>query len=255
LSVLNGPFLRAWLWNPDDRPRPNGRGDGVAPPPEEREASVGAAVRTEPATFAAYMVTCDERRAIRARTLASFRATDWGCDPELQVDDGAEGSDKLARIHATWLAVLERVAAGSADFALVMEDDLDFNIHLRRNVTTWAPLRDRHGGTSFFGSIYNPGRQVVWRPSNNQPYFIAAASFVWGAQALVMSRFTAEFFLRNWSDESGAADVRMPKLAERLSPVYFHVPSLVQHEGSASSTWGGRSHRAVDFDANWRAAD
>jgi hypothetical protein len=50
------------------------------------------------AGFVAYVVTCEERQSIFTATLGKFRATDWGCDPELQMDDGA-APDKLARIH------------------------------------------------------------------------------------------------------------------------------------------------------------
>ena len=57
--------------------------------------------------FAAYIVTCAERRAVLEATLARFHDTDWGADPELQIDDGA-APNKLARIHATWLMVLEK---------------------------------------------------------------------------------------------------------------------------------------------------
>lgn len=89
------------------------------------------------------MVTCDERRAVRAETLARFECTDdRGSPPALQIDDGTART-RSARMRATWLKVLGSVAEASADFALVMEDDLDFNRHLRHNLTAWAPLRGR----------------------------------------------------------------------------------------------------------------
>jgi hypothetical protein len=205
--------------------------------------------------LAAYMVTCDERCAVCDETLARFRATDWGCDPELQIDDGT-APDKLARIHATWLKVLERVATGAADFALILEDDLDFNLHLRNNLLCWEPLRGRDGATPFFGSIYNASnRPAFWRPER-KAYFVAHPQQVWGAQAVLVSRRMADYFLEHWSEETGAADLRMPRLGSRLAPVYFHAPSLVQHVGGASgaSTWGGPFHQAEDFDREWRAA-
>jgi len=41
--------------------------------------------------------------------------------------------------------------------------------------------------------------------------------------------------------------------AGRAVPIYYHRPSLVEHIGDVS-TWGGRHHRAVDFDRDWRAS-
>lgn len=204
------------------------------------------------AGFVAYVVTCEERRAIFAATLGKFRATDWGCDPELQMDDGV-APDKLARIHATWLKALERVAAGPADFGLILEDDLDFNVHLRSNLTSWGPVQGRDGNTPFFGSIYNAdNRPGSWRDPK-QTFFIAHPRQFWGAQAIVVSRLMASYFLKHWGDEAGAADLRMPRLAARISPVYMHAPSLVQHVGG-ESTWGGPFHQARDFDQNWKLA-
>ena len=198
----------------------------------------------------AYIVTCAERRAVLEATLTRFRSTDWGSDPELQIDDGA-APNKLARIHATWLKVLEKVAAGAADIALILEDDLDFNRHLRHNLTRWGPLLDRVAHLPFFGSIYNPDRPALWRPAG-QSYFIVQPAQMWGAQAVLVSRKTAAYFLAHWSEEHGAADLRMPRLAAQLAPVYLHAPSLVQHVGEAS-TWGGPFHVASDFDRDWRA--
>jgi hypothetical protein len=201
--------------------------------------------------FIALVVTCAERRAVCEGTLWRFRQTDWGVDPELQFDDGAAPS-KLARIHATWIKALERVATGPADFALILEDDLDFNRHLRHNLDVWGPLLGRDGNVPFFGSVYNPERPGLWRPAK-QSYFIVYPRQMWGAQAVLVSRLMAGFFLRHWSEEEGAADLRMPRLGARLAPVYLHTPSLVQHVGDAS-TWGGPFHQASDFDRNWRAS-
>jgi hypothetical protein len=198
----------------------------------------------------AYVVTCATRAEVCARALASFRATDWGDDATVQMDDES-APDELARIHATWLKVLARVAAGPADVALIVEDDLEFNRHLRHNLTLWPPLRGLEGARPFYGSIYNPDRPARWRPPGAS-YFVADPYGAWGGQAVLVSRASATFFLRHWEEEEGAADVRMPRLAARAAPVFFHVPSLVQHVGDAS-TWGGPFHQARDFDPTWRA--
>jgi hypothetical protein len=203
-------------------------------------------------TFVAYVVTCAERSAIFQETLGKFRRTDWGRDPELQMDDGV-APDKLARIHATWLKALERVATDDADFGLILEDDLDFNVHLRRNLISWGPVQGRDRNAPFFGSIYNAdNRPASWRDPK-QPFFIAHPRQFWGAQAIVVSRLMAGYFLKHWNEETGAADLRMPRLASRIAPVYIHAPSLVQHVGG-QSTWGGPFHQARDFDQTWKSA-
>jgi hypothetical protein len=74
----------------------------------------------------------------------------------------------------------------------------------------------------------------------------------WGAQALLVSRALARYFLDHWSEGQGPPDLRMPRLAGRFVPIYCHQPSLVQHVGRAS-TWGGIAHEAVDFERDWRA--
>ena len=151
-------------------------------------------------TFAAYMVTCDERSAVRGETLARFERTDWGSLPSLQIDDGTART-RSARMRATWLGVLRRVAEGSAGFALVMEDDLDFNRHLRHNLTAWTPLRGRDGEAPFFGSIYNADRPALERPSD-QSYFVADPDLAWGGQAVIVSRSMAHHFVAHWGEEN-----------------------------------------------------
>jgi hypothetical protein len=45
----------------------------------------------------------------------------------------------------------------------------------------------------------------------------------------------------------------MARLAGRLDrPLYYHVPSLVQHVGK-KSVWGGFFHQAADYDPLWKA--
>ena len=60
----------------------------------------------------------------------------------------------------------------------------------------------------------------------------------------------ARYLLRSWNEEGGEPDLRMPRLAGRLVPVYYHRPSLVEHVGHVS-TWGGRQHQSVDFDRDF----
>jgi hypothetical protein len=221
-----------------------------AAPTAPREASAEPGV----AGLAAYIVTCHERRPALEATLARFRRTDWGRDPKLITDDGT-GPDRRARVHATWQKALERVARGTADLALIMEDDLDFNRHLRHNLTAWVPLRGRDGAAPFFASIYDVGAGgAPGAPqASGDHYRIASPTLAWGGHAIIVSRFMAGHFVRYWGEEDGTADIRMPRLAARLTVILLHTPSLVQHIGD-DSAWSGLHHRTADFDRDWRAA-
>lgn len=195
-------------------------------------------------------MTCPERGAVCAETVASFRRTDWKGDLQIVEDDRSE-PEHLRGIAATWGRMLARAAAAKVDVVLLMEDDLDFSVHLMHNLRCWAPLRASHGGGPFFGSLYNPGRAYT-RRDDSQHFLVADPRDVWGSQAVLTTPAMAAYFLSHWDEETGAADLKMPRLAARVCPVYYHVPSLVQHVGHVS-TWGGMSHQAVDFDRFFRA--
>jgi hypothetical protein len=199
----------------------------------------------------AVMVSCPERSEMRRRTIGRLAATDWSEDPGIVIDDATE-IDKIARIDATWRRALARAGAADADAVVLMEDDLEFNLHLRDNLSRWSRLRGMSAYLPFFGSLYNPGIAAVHtRPTDC--YRVMAPGGCWGAQALVVSPALARYFLEHWHEELGEPDIRMPRLASRFVPIYYHLPSLVEHVGHLS-TWGGRPHTAIDFDAAWRAA-
>jgi hypothetical protein len=195
------------------------------------------------------MVSCPEREALRKQTIANLAATDWQGDVELALDDGT-GSDRIGRIDAAWRKALALAAESEADLILMMEDDLDFNLHLAENLETWPRLAGIDGTRPFFASLYNPGHYAVHdRP--DQRYRMMAPGGCWGAQALLVSRMLARYFLAHWQEVPGEPDLRMPRLAGRLVSIYYHHPSLVEHTGTIS-TWGGRGHQAIDFDKTWR---
>jgi hypothetical protein len=198
----------------------------------------------------AVMVSCPERADTRRQTLANLAATDWNAGVALAIDDG-DGPDRIARIDATCRRALALGAESDADVILLLEDDLDFNRHLRANILRWSRLVGVDALTPFFASLYNPGYRVQHtRPEGC--FRVLAPRCCWGAQALLVSRALARHFLGHWSDEEGPPDLRMPRLAGRFVPIYCHQPSLVQHIGRVS-TWGGFTHEAIDFDRDWSA--
>jgi hypothetical protein len=197
------------------------------------------------------MVSCPERAESRERTLANLAATDWTDGVALAIDEGS-GADRIARIDATWRRALALAAESDADVTLLMEDDLDFNRHLRANILQWSRLVGVDAITPFFASLYNPGYRV--QHSDREGRFrVLDPSCCWGAQALLVSRVLARYFLGHWSEGDGPPDLRMPRLAGRFVRIFCHQPSLVQHIGQVS-TWGGFTHEAVDFERDWSAA-
>lgn len=203
------------------------------------------------ARIAAFLMSCRERSRVRARTATAFAATDWGAAFEEILDDGA-CPDRVRSINHTWRRLLARAQEEGSDFCLLLEDDLDFNLHLKCNLSRWLPLVRAWADRPFFGSLYNPQRSYLLRDAAEQ-FIVAEPWGFWGTQAIVLSRVTVSYVLRAW-DESLAADLMLARAAARVAPLYQHIPSLVQHTGDVS-TWGGIQHVALDFDRHFRAAE
>ena len=198
----------------------------------------------------AYMMSCSERDEVRARTLDDLRRSDWQNDVIVQIDRSRQ-TRKQSRVEETAFLLLRHALEAGASFVLFLEDDLEFNRHLRHNLAEWVPLRAATPSGHFFGSLYNPCiRSIIEEP--DAAYFLADPDAVYGSQALLMSRSTIEYVLDNWADVPGMPDIKMSRLAARNGPLFFHVPSLVQHVG-VQSTWGGSPHVAPDYQRDWRA--
>jgi hypothetical protein len=200
--------------------------------------------------FSTLVMSCTERRASLEATLARLAGTGWPSAPEVVLDDGI-GSRRIDRIHRTWRRMIQRAGGASSDAVLLLEDDIVFGRFFAENLASWAPLRQLPPSRAFYASLYNPGRPFVHRHAAER-VLVADRRSVWGAQAIVTTPATARFIDAHWDESDGNPDQRMPYLAGRVTPIYFHVPSLVDH-APEPTTWGGREHSALDFDVNWRA--
>jgi predicted O-methyltransferase YrrM len=201
--------------------------------------------------MAAFMLSCPARAAVCARTLRRLAATDWGRTPTLVVDD-TRCERRQDRQEQTARRMLQRAIseAGDADLLLLLEDDLEFNRHLRHNLACWPPVADLHRGDHFFGSIYDPG--VHRRSAVDRHCWEADPDAVYGSQAFVIAPATARYVEERWDEVAGMQDIRISRLAAAVCPVLYHAPSLVQHVGE-ESVWGGPFHTATDYDAAWCA--
>lgn len=207
-----------------------------------------AAARAKWPTIEAWMITCPERAAVRQQTLGNLAASDWGDTPVLLQVDAGQFEDGQERQACTARLALSGYLEGDADYLLFLEDDLAFNQHLRHNLLSWLPLRNRE---VTLAGLYNPflhelavdvkGNAIVVHPDS-----------VFGSQAFLISRATAGYLAEHWDEVEGMQDIKMSRLAARLKkPIFYHSPSLVQHVGT-QSVWGGHFHQAFDFDPDWK---
>ena len=199
----------------------------------------------------AYMLSCGERALVRRDTLERLAGTDWFDPPCVVLDPGiCERPQERQTRNAR--SLLEHAIADAPDFLLFLEDDLEFNRYLRSNLTAWEPLAGTASGGHFFASLYNPGVREV-RRETGRAFFVADPNAMYGSQAFVLSLATARHIERSWEHIVGMQDIKMSRLAGSVGPIYYHVPSLVQH-APVRSVWGGGYHRAADYDSEWKAA-
>jgi hypothetical protein len=179
--------------------------------------------------------------------------TDWdrfGDSVRVVTEQHPSDSPEVRQAAAAKL-LLRQAADESGGCFLFCEDDLTFNRSLRANLLRWPPLMARRQGEHLFGSLYNPGFRPAYHDARA---FAVRPDEFFGSQCLVIAPITARYFVAHWEEVEGKQDLRMARLASRITPIWVHTPSLVQHVGR-QSTWSGPWHQAVDFDPEWRAAE
>ena len=198
----------------------------------------------------AVVITCAGRDESCRQTLDGLRAAGWPDRWPIIVskDEAVEGTKQ----HRQQMNARQALQAGiefEPDFILFLEDDVAFNAHFGFNLARWRPVRDRWVGMA---SLYNPTIHQAER-CDAEHWFRADAGAVYGSQAYLFSLDTARYVAEHWHDVEGMQDIKMSRLAARGGwPIYYHLPSLVQHVG-LQSTWGGGYHYAPDFDSHFKA--
>jgi len=198
-----------------------------------------------------FIMSCTQRQVALRQTLTSLAASGWRGEPEVILDQGL-GDSTLGRIWDTWKRMIARAAQAETPYVLLLEDDVIFGRWFPQNLDSWGLPRGLPPGTAFYASLYNPGLPYITR-NESENYLVADPRWVWGSQALLLSTSTARFIERNWNTVELNPDMRMPRLVRPITPVYYHVPSLVDH-APAPTTWGGIVHSAIDFDPEWRSS-
>ena len=195
------------------------------------------------------MITCQDRDETRQATLASLSASDWPDLPLQILVDPEKTRDRIERICRQILHSLQQFLDHSAEYLLLLEDDLIFNRHLRHNLERWRSYRSRE---ITLAGLYNPGLREIAFDVAGHAVAVAPQS-AYGCQALLLSRPCVEHAVAGWHTQNSAADLRLVFLAAQLGrPLFYHSPSLVQHR-QVPSTWGGAASQALDFDPDWRA--
>jgi hypothetical protein len=198
----------------------------------------------------AYMASCSARDEVRQRTIASLSATDWKGTLTVVFDDPSK-RNPLERNNELLRRILRRAAKADEIF-LFLEDDLDFNRHLLHNLSAWVPLQRLLPDGHFFASLCNMGIPLL-KSFPELAYSEAFPAAAVGSHAFVISQTTARYLLTCWGVESGPrADVRILRLAARVGPLFYHLPSLVQHVG-IHSLCGGLFQESADFDKDWKS--
>ena len=198
----------------------------------------------------AYILSCPDREKLRDQTLANLAATDWG-EPAIVEIDRTNYERRQERQTETALRLLQHAVKDGPEFFLFLEDDLAFNRYIRHNLEHWYPMRHAPDSGHFFSSLYNPRVRALGH-DDALAFFVADSNSVYGSQAFVLSAATGRYIVDNWETLIGMQDIKMSRLAARVTPIYYHQPSLVQHIG-VESAWGGPYHRAVDYHEDWRA--
>jgi hypothetical protein len=205
--------------------------------------------RSRPCNIKAVMISCAEREELRTQTLRNLSATDWGGDSVHVQLDTSQAERRQERQEQTACAALRAALNYECDYVLFLEDDLEFNSRLRHNLESWTPLLK---GEVTLAGLYAPN--IGWLQRNDREHwFIADPNTIYGSQAFLLSRSTAEYLIQHWGEVPGMQDIKMSRLAARLEkPIYYHAPSLVQHVGH-ESVWGGRFHQTAEYQRDFAA--
>jgi hypothetical protein len=208
-----------------------------------------------------YVVTYPANGESLRATLESIRRSDWGEEPTVvtQPQDWPTGRQSGAR---NYRRALEAAQADGCDFALILEDDVRVNEHLRYNLRT-NPLvrRDQCDYLSLFipDLIADPWERSephlgyrLAKPRYAGPNVLWERERLWGSQGYLLSRRIVRAALERWDRLIEGQDTRLLGLCSEFQlPLWYTVPCLVEH-APAVSAFGTPAAYAPDFDPAFR---
>lgn len=181
----------------------------------------------------AYILTCPQRSAILAETLASYAQTDMHEPPKIVCDERPLPNPKASQT-ANARRLLEQAKTDAWHYMLFLEDDVILNRHIRHNILTWDALPNVRVASLYCGF----------------PVSAARAETLGGSQGILIERNSLQAILDAWDGfTTEMQDLRIYRTIGGRIPI--HVPSLVQHRGEPS-TWNGPKHESPTFSLDWR---
>jgi ADP-heptose:LPS heptosyltransferase len=195
------------------------------------------------------MISCEERKRYRKQSLQKLVRTDWeGYPVHVQIEKPQVGSIQERETAAAYLALKESLRRKS-DYILLLEDDVECNLHLRHNLINWAPLQS---GAAEVAVLCSSGvREFACDIRNN--FRVLESHYIIDSAAFLFSRETARGLVKHWNELEGRWNCRVSFLAEQLSKqILCHAPSLVRRT-MRKSIQGKVPRQAIDFDPEWKA--
>ena len=208
----------------------------------------------------AFIVTYPANRDSLDLTLASLRESDWGEEPTI-IDQPADWTPGGPSAPANYKRALEAAAASDGDFALILEDDVRVNKHLRHNLLA-LPLvqRDQCDYLSLFipDLFADPWERHetalgyrLAKPRYGGPDRLWEKHRVWGVQGILFSRRLLLETIARWDRLPGVQDARVLGVCGELGvPLYYSSPCWVDH-APLRSGYNTPLAYAPDFDAEF----
>jgi hypothetical protein len=209
----------------------------------------------------AFVVTYPDNRESLEMTLASVRASDWG-EEVVVIEQPPDWSVGRETAPANYKRALEAAAAAGCDFALILEDDVRVNRHLRHNLLT-NPLvaRDQCDYLGLFipDLIADPWERLVphlcyrlARPRYTGPNYGWEKHRVWGSQSYLLSRRLILEALTRWDQHTSPQDARIVSTCGANDlPLYYTSPCLVEHAPMRTAFYTPPAF-APDFDIDFK---
>jgi len=204
----------------------------------------------KPMRIQAVVISPAESREACQRTLKNLARTDWGEAPVVIETGNATGPEDSLRDR--WRESLRGMYDGlvhNFDHVLFLTADLEINCHLRHNLEQWSPLKS---GQITLAGLFNPGVRELACDMHNNIRAVEPKS-VFGQPVFLLAREATRQLLRQWREVQSTPEVTFASLtSHRRKPIPYHAPSLVQPLNTGSERQP-RVHRAIDFDAAWKA--